>query len=126
MATSRPLMRSPNSPIAIPATTVSPTRPQTDATPIKTAPVAPAKPMWPSAWAAKGWPPGTRKYPTSPETTAATPAAANALRMKSYSSMAVIVLVVVDVIAAAVVVVQVIGALDVVAARQHEDVAEGV
>ena len=51
-------------------------------------PVAPAKPTCDNAWPAKARLRSTRKYPTAPATTATTPPAANAVRMKSYSSIA--------------------------------------
>src|SRR6202034_4887527 len=107
------------------ATTVKPTSPHTDATPIKTAPVAPAKPIWDSAWPANVCPRSTRKYPTNPDTTAATPAAAKAFRMKSYSSMVMMAVRVAMVMVMAVVV-RMIGAFDVAAARQDENVAVGM
>ncbi len=84
MATSRLEMRSPSIPMPTPAASVKPSSPQIGAMPIKPAPVAPAKPMWESAWPAKVWPRITRKKPTIPETAATMPAAANALIMNSY------------------------------------------
>src|SRR6202021_1980199 len=57
--------------------------------PNRIAPVAPVKPTCDSAWPAKVCPRSTRKNPTVPASTAAMPEATKAVRMKSYSSMAV-------------------------------------
>src|SRR6202158_4641520 len=90
-ATSRAASFSPNSPIPIPATKVKPTRPASGERPNKIAPVAPVKPTCDRAWPAKVCPRSTRKNPTVPASTAATPEAAKAVRMKSYSNMGVVV-----------------------------------
>ena len=47
--------------MATPAASVNTTMPPSGAMPISTAPVAPAKPTWESAWPAKVWPRATRK-----------------------------------------------------------------
>src|SRR4029079_12334771 len=107
MATSRLASRSPRSPIPRPAATVSRTSPASGDTPIKTAPVAPVKPTWASAWPSKVCPRRTRKYPTHPATMATMAEAMKAIRMKSYCSM--IVLVAVGI------------ALDLVVTRKHEN-----
>ena len=67
----------------IPAATVRAIMPQSGDMPIRPAAVAPAKPTWESAWPAKVCPRPTRKTPTIPATTATTPLAAKAVRMKS-------------------------------------------
>src|SRR5580704_15355004 len=72
--------------------TVKPTRPASGEKPNSTAPVAPVKPACESAWPAKVCPRSTRKKPTVPARTAATPEAAKAVRMKSYSNMGVVVI----------------------------------
>src|SRR5271156_3017714 len=92
-ATSRAASFSPNSPMPIPATKVKPTRPASGDRPNRIAPVAPVKPTCDSAWPANVWPRSTRKTPTVPANTAATPEATKAVRMKSYSSMRVVVIV---------------------------------
>src|SRR5580692_5029158 len=94
-----------------PAASVMTIRPQSGETPISTAPVAPAKPTCDSAWPAKVWARSTRKNPTRPQTTDTTPAAANAFCMKSYVNMVLAVVMLVSI------------ALDVLAARHHEDPA---
>ena len=48
-------------PMPMPAATVIATMPQSGATPTRTAPVAPVKPTWASAWPAKVCPRSTRK-----------------------------------------------------------------
>src|SRR5271167_646541 len=73
IATSRSASFSPNSPMPIPLRTV--------------------KPTCESAWPAKVCPRSTRKNPTVPARIAAMPDAAKAVRMKSYSSMGVVVIV---------------------------------
>src|SRR5271167_3498370 len=73
IATSRSASFSPNSPMPIPLRTV--------------------KPTCESAWPAKVWPRSTRKNPTVPARIAAMPDATKAVRMKSYSSMGVVVIV---------------------------------
>src|SRR5271166_3740538 len=88
--TSRAASFSPKSPIPTPATSVKPTRPANGERPNNTAPVAPVKPTWDSAWPAKVCPRSTRKKPTAPARTAAIPDAAKAVRMKSYSNMGVV------------------------------------
>src|SRR5690348_4183550 len=70
-----------------PPAIVKMSKPQNGATPKSTAPVAPAKPTWESAWPAKARLRSTRKYPTAPATIATTVPAAKAVRMKSYSSI---------------------------------------
>src|SRR5271157_5753025 len=93
IATSRWASLSPNSPIPTPVRNVKPTRPANGDRPNSTAPVAPANPACESAWPAKVCPRSTRKNPTVPASTAATPEAAKAERMKSYSSMGVVAIV---------------------------------
>src|SRR5271157_4339390 len=93
IATSRWASLSPNSPIPTPVRNVKPTRPANGDRPNSTAPVAPANPACESAWPAKVCPRSTRKKPTVPARTAATPEAAKAVRMKSYSNMGVVVIV---------------------------------
>ncbi len=66
-----------------PPATVTSTRPQSGEAPTSTAPVAPVNPTCASACPAKVCPRSTRKYPTSPDTTATMAAAAKAFRMKS-------------------------------------------
>ena len=83
IATSRSASFSPNRPIPTPVTKVKPTSPAKGERPIRIAPVAPVKPTCESAWPAKVWPRRTRKKPTAPASTAAIPAAAKAVRMKS-------------------------------------------
>src|ERR1700727_301234 len=107
-ATSRVASFSPNSPIPIPATKVKPTRPASGERPNRIVPVAPVKPTCDSAWPANVCPRSTRKNPTVPASTAASPEATKAVRMKSYSSMAV-----------GVVIVAMRVALDVDVARHH-------
>src|SRR5271157_2466341 len=92
IATSRWASLSPNSPIPTPVRNVKPTRP------------------------AKVCPRSTRKNPTVPASTAATPEAAKAVRMKSYSNMGVVVVARMSVM----VVVAMRLALDVDLARHHE------
>ena len=87
MATSRPLSFSPSMPIAKPLSTVKPMRPHNGETPTSTAPVAPVNPTCERACPANVWPRMTRKKPTTPDSTATTPDAAKAVRMKSYSNM---------------------------------------
>src|SRR6516164_8704781 len=70
-----------------PVRNVKPTRPASGEKPNRIAPVAPVKPTCDSAWPANVCPRSTRKNPTVPASTAAMPEAANAVRMKSYSSM---------------------------------------
>src|SRR5271170_7004060 len=93
IATSRSASFSPNSPMPIPLKKVKPTRPASGDRPNRTAPVAPVKPTCDSAWPAKVCPRRTRKNPTVPARIAAVPEAAKAVRMKSYSSMGVVVIV---------------------------------
>src|SRR5580658_4237977 len=93
IATSRSASFSPKRPIPIPLRNVKPTRPASGESPNRTAPVAPVKPTCDSAWPAKVWPRSTRKKPTVPARIAATPDAAKAVRMKSYSNMDVVVIV---------------------------------
>src|SRR5271167_4031965 len=71
IATSRSASFSPNSPMPIPLRTV--------------------KPTCESAWPAKVCPRSTRKKPTVPARIAAMPDATKAVRMKSYSSMGVVI-----------------------------------
>src|SRR2546421_663323 len=66
IATSRWASCSPSMPTPIPAATVIIIRPQSGATPIRTAPVAPVNPTWASAWPAKGRPAHKEVYPTPP------------------------------------------------------------
>src|SRR5271154_2742040 len=99
-----------------PTRAVKPTRPANGDRPNSTAPVAPVKPACESAWPAKVCPRSTRKNPTVPASTAATPEAAKAVRMKSYSSMGAVAVVRVSVM----VVVAMRFALDVHLARHHE------
>src|SRR5271170_8254444 len=73
--------------MAKPAITVKPTNPASGERPKRTAPVAPVKPTWESAWPAKVWPRRTRKKPTKPARMATIPAAMKAVRMKSYSNI---------------------------------------
>src|SRR5277367_4577496 len=89
IATSRSASFSPNSPMPIPLMKVKPTKPASGDRPNRTAPVAPVKPTCDSAWPANVCPRSTRKKPTVPASTAAMPEATKAVRMKSYSSMAV-------------------------------------
>src|ERR1700681_78821 len=93
----------------IPASSVRDTSPQSGATPSSTAPVAPANPTCDSAWPAKVCARSTRKKPTSPQTTATMPAAANAFCMKSYVNMVLAVVVLMRI------------ALHVVTTRHDED-----
>src|SRR5271157_4568106 len=93
IATSRCASFSPKSPIPTPATRVKPASPANGERPNNTAPVAPVKPTWESAWPAKVCPRSTRKKPTVPARIAAIPEAAKAVRMKSYSNMGVVVIV---------------------------------
>src|SRR5208282_6445985 len=86
-AVSRPRTRSPSRPITIPAASVKASSPQKGGSPMSTEPVAPAKPTWDSACPANARLRITRKNPTAPATTATTPPAANAVRMKSYSNI---------------------------------------
>src|SRR5208337_1818321 len=79
--------------MATPTRAVKPTRPANGDRPNSTAPVAPANPAWESAWPAKVCPRSTRKNPTVPASSAATPEPAKAVRMKSYSNMGVVVIV---------------------------------
>ena len=95
IATSRSASFSPNSPMPIPATKVKPTRPASGDRPNRIAPVAPVKPTCDSAWPANVCPRSTRKNPTVPASTAAMPEATKAVRMKSYSSMGVVGMVIV-------------------------------
>src|SRR4029077_12844454 len=95
----------------IPASNVRATSPQSGATPNSTAPVAPAKPTCDSAWPAKVCARSTRKNPTSPQTTATTPAAANAFCMKSYVNMMLAAVVLVSI------------ALHIITTRHDEDAA---
>src|SRR5580693_1354263 len=122
IATSRSLSFSPNSPMPIPAISVKPMSPASGETPNSAAPVAPVKPTWLSAWPAKVWPRSTRKKPTKPASTAATPEAAKAVRIKSYSNMLAVVVVMVMGRAArgAPVLVAMRVRLDLDAAGQHE------
>src|SRR5215472_17254775 len=71
----------------MPPATVKAMSPQNGPTPRRTAPVAPAKPTWESAWPAKARFRSTRKYPTAPATIATTVPASKAVCMKSYSSI---------------------------------------
>src|ERR1700752_4176120 len=73
-----------------PTRAVKPTRPASGEKPNRTAPVAPAKPACESAWPAKVCPRSTRKNPTVPARIAAIPDATKAVRMKSYSSMSAV------------------------------------
>ena len=95
----------------MPAASVSTTKPHRGERPTSTAPVAPAKPTWDSAWPANVCARSTRKNPTRPHTTATMPAARNAFCMKSYVNMASTVFVLMRV------------AFDIVSARHHEDAA---
>src|SRR5512144_1628144 len=86
-ATSRPRSRSPSKPIAIPATSVKASKTHNGLVQMSTEPVAPAKPTCDSAWPANVILRRTRKNPTAPAITAASPPAMNAVRMKSYSNI---------------------------------------
>src|SRR6202167_1354049 len=88
-ATSRVASFSPNSPIPIPATKVKPTRPASGDRPNRIAHVPPVNPPCDSSWPANVCPRSTRKNPTVPASTAASPEATKAVRIKSYSNMAV-------------------------------------
>src|SRR3984885_10867687 len=109
IATSRWCSRSPSNPMPMPAASVRTINPHSGDRPNSTAPVAPAKPTCDSAWPAKVCARSTRKKPTSPETTATMPAAANAFCMKSYMNM----------VPAMVMLVRI--AFDIIAARHHKD-----
>ena len=119
IATSRSASFSPNSPMPIPLTKVKPTKPASGDRPNRTAPVAPVKPTCDNAWPAKVCPRSTRKNPTVPASTAAMPEATKAVRMKSYSSMRVVVIVR---MAVRMVIVAMRVALDVDVAR-HDEIA---
>src|SRR6202162_3114706 len=89
IATSRSASFSPNSPMPMPLTKGKPTKPASGDRPNRTTPVAQVKPTCDSAWPGNVCPRSTRKNPTVPASTAASPEATKAVRMKSYSSMAV-------------------------------------